>query len=83
MISKPFKYGKAGSRIIVTTRDEKVALTVGAQHIHHLNLMSEEDCWSLFRKQALINRNSEFESIGKDIVKKAFGSKSDSRFVEI
>ncbi|KAL3509363.1 hypothetical protein ACH5RR_028764 [Cinchona calisaya] len=73
-----FKGGSKGSKIIVTTRDERIALIMGQKRsIHHLSLISEQDCWSLFEKHAFgdgDNENrSELEVIGKKIVNKCEG----------
>nr|XP_027107008.1 putative disease resistance RPP13-like protein 1 [Coffea arabica]XP_027107009.1 putative disease resistance RPP13-like protein 1 [Coffea arabica]XP_027107011.1 putative disease resistance RPP13-like protein 1 [Coffea arabica] len=74
----PFKGGLQGSKIIVTTRDLRVARTMGKKEsIHHLDLISTEDCWSLFQTHAFEirndNHNPELEEIGKKIVKKCGG----------
>ncbi|XP_027174727.1 putative disease resistance RPP13-like protein 1 [Coffea eugenioides] len=77
MLKSPFSSGKQGSKIIVTTRDERVALMIRNGPIHFLDLISDEDCWSLFEKHAFRNedsmRNQELEVIGKEIVKKCKG----------
>ncbi|CDP20919.1 unnamed protein product [Coffea canephora] len=73
-----FKGGLQGSKIIVTTRDEKIALMMcKKESIYHLDLMKEGDSWSLFKKHAFENidgnQSSELEQIGKKIVKKCGG----------
>ncbi|CDP13834.1 unnamed protein product [Coffea canephora] len=70
-----FKGGLQGSKIIVTTRDEKIALMIcKKESIYSLDLIAEEDCWSLFEKHAFENKDGdqrlELEDIGKKIVKK-------------
>ncbi|CDP13839.1 unnamed protein product [Coffea canephora] len=70
-----FKGGLQGSKIIVTTRDEKIALMMcKKESIYSLDLIAEEDCWSLFEKHAFENKDGdqrlELEDIGKKIVKK-------------
>ncbi|XP_077225820.1 putative disease resistance protein RGA1 [Tasmannia lanceolata] len=68
-----------GSKIIVTTRNETVALMMGALHVSllHLTGLSDSDCWSLFESQAFVSGRSEehpnLVAIGKDIVKKCGG----------
>lgn len=64
-----------GSCVIVTTRSEQVARSMGANmtQILHLQLLSEEDSWLLFYKIAFANEggqcvNVEIEQIGKEIV---------------
>ncbi|XP_058107068.1 disease resistance protein RGA2-like [Magnolia sinica] len=73
----PFQDGAPGSRIIVTTRREDVALAMGRAHIHKLAVLSDDDCWLVFRRRALEHQNaeehSELEAIGKEIVKKCGG----------
>ncbi|XP_058107246.1 putative disease resistance protein RGA3 [Magnolia sinica] len=74
----PFQAGAPGSRIIVTTRLEDVAGIMGStDHMHKLAVLSDEDCWLLFRSKALEHRSeeecSELEEIGRQIVKKCGG----------
>nr|UBY07473.1 NBS-LRR disease resistance protein [Dasypyrum villosum] len=41
-----------GSRVLITTRDEKVARGMKAElPYHHVNKLDEEDAWSLLKKQ--------------------------------
>ncbi|TVU04014.1 hypothetical protein EJB05_50430, partial [Eragrostis curvula] len=43
-----------GSRVIITTRDNKLVKNMGiAHHQHHVQPMDEEDAWSLLKKQLL------------------------------
>ncbi|KAL6329407.1 hypothetical protein AAG906_017724 [Vitis piasezkii] len=71
MLQTPFTVGLNGSKIIVTTRSDKVASVMRSVHIHHLGQLSFEDCWSLFAKHAFENGDSslrpELEEIGKGI----------------
>ncbi|KAL5737326.1 hypothetical protein ACOSP7_030087 [Xanthoceras sorbifolium] len=56
ILRSPFMVGAHGSRIIVTTRHERVALTMGrSSNCHRLKLLSDSDCWSLFKKHAFDN----------------------------
>ncbi|KAF6137498.1 hypothetical protein GIB67_031777 [Kingdonia uniflora] len=49
--------GARGSRIVVTTRSARVAMIMGSTHIHHhLELLSEDDLWSLFSGVAFAGR---------------------------
>ncbi|KAL6329427.1 hypothetical protein AAG906_020860 [Vitis piasezkii] len=77
MLQTPFTVGLNGSKIIVTTRSDKVASIMRSVRIHHLGQLSFEDCWSLFAKHAFENGDSslhpELEEIGKGIVKKCKG----------
>ncbi|XP_058106801.1 putative disease resistance protein RGA3 [Magnolia sinica] len=73
----PFQAGKPGSRIIVTTRMEYVASTMGSSHIHKLLALSDDECWLLFNCRALEHQSAEehleLEVIGREIVKKCGG----------
>ncbi|XP_008228709.2 PREDICTED: putative disease resistance protein RGA3 isoform X1 [Prunus mume] len=70
--------GALGSRILVTTRKEDVAMMMGAS-VDTVNLkeLSDENCWKLFCHVALgdreISEYRTFEVIGKEIVKKCKG----------
>ncbi|KAM3685940.1 hypothetical protein ACJW31_11G157700 [Castanea mollissima] len=74
---KVFRCGAKETKIIVTTRSEKVASNVLTVAAFHLKQLSDEECWSLFEKHAFINgKASEFpilEDIGKKIVQKCKG----------
>ncbi|XP_058106802.1 putative disease resistance protein RGA3 [Magnolia sinica] len=73
----PFQAGKPGSRIIMTTRMEYVASTMGSSHIHKLLALSDDECWLLFNCRALEHQSAEerleLEVIGREIVKKCGG----------
>ncbi|CAL5384411.1 unnamed protein product [Camellia sinensis] len=73
-LSQPFRYGAHGSRIIVTTRKDRVASVMKTVHIHRLQGLPFEDCWKLFAKYAFekgdFNSHPNLENIGKEIVKK-------------
>ncbi|XP_020225721.1 putative disease resistance protein At3g14460 [Cajanus cajan] len=73
---KPFLYGLRGSKILVTTRSEKVASIVQTCPPYYLNHLSDEHCWSLFADHACFpksNGNSTLEKIGREIVTKCKG----------
>ncbi|WKA00191.1 hypothetical protein VitviT2T_018575 [Vitis vinifera] len=76
-LQTPFTVGLPGSKIIVTTRSDKVASVMRSVRIHHLGQLSFDDCWSLFAKHAFENGDSslhpELQEIGKEIVKKCEG----------
>ncbi|XXG85003.1 hypothetical protein AAC387_Pa11g0183 [Persea americana] len=73
----PLKCGKHGSKILVTTRSEKVARAVGANYIHNVIGLSDDDCWLLFSSRAFAGRERdeymESEDIGRQIVEKCKG----------
>ncbi|KAJ8631204.1 hypothetical protein MRB53_024527 [Persea americana] len=69
-----------GCCVIVTTRNEDVAKSMGAidSHINRPRLLSDDDSWSLFTKIAFARDggrcpNSNLESIGKEIVARCGG----------
>ncbi|KAG4974572.1 hypothetical protein JHK87_031393 [Glycine soja] len=63
-----FKAGERGSKIIITTRDENVALAMQTfLPIHYLRSLPTEDCCNQSRKQ------SKLEVIGKEIAKRCAG----------
>uniref|UniRef100_A0A2N9HPM3 Rx N-terminal domain-containing protein n=1 Tax=Fagus sylvatica TaxID=28930 RepID=A0A2N9HPM3_FAGSY len=69
--------GAKGSKVIVTTRIEKIALKMATLPIYHIGGLSEDDSWSLFKGRAFgkerAEKKLELESIGKEIVKKCGG----------
>ncbi|KAF3441327.1 hypothetical protein FNV43_RR15241 [Rhamnella rubrinervis] len=76
----PFESAANGSKIIVTTRLQKIAevlVTVDSTELH-LRLLSEADCWLLFSKHAFNNVEPSsyphLEVIGRKIVKKCEGN---------
>ncbi|KAJ9190583.1 hypothetical protein P3X46_001769 [Hevea brasiliensis] len=73
----PFRAGELGSKIIVTTRSKRVASIMGTLPTHHLEVLSADDCWLLFKQRAFIDGNEaahpNLVSIGKEIVKKCRG----------
>ncbi|TQD75161.1 hypothetical protein C1H46_039301 [Malus baccata] len=64
-----------GSKIIVTTRKEKVALT--SERLlprHELGKLSRDQCWSIMKNRACSsNSNPEFDTIGREIAEKCRG----------
>ncbi|KAG2669020.1 hypothetical protein I3760_14G015400 [Carya illinoinensis] len=76
-LSQLLRYGTPGSKILVTTRNESVALAMKATATHHLKLLPNDDCWSLFEKHAFrdgsSNADPEIKDIGRQIVEKCKG----------
>ncbi|KAL4285884.1 hypothetical protein AHAS_Ahas19G0030800 [Arachis hypogaea] len=69
--------GSKGSSILVSTRDNHVATIMGTCQAHHLDRLSDDDCWSLFKLRAFgadKEERAELVAIGKEIVKKCGGS---------
>ncbi|XP_059440893.1 putative disease resistance RPP13-like protein 1 [Corylus avellana] len=77
VLSGPFESGAQGSTVIVTTRNDSVASMMRTVPTHYLNMLSEEDSWSLFAKHSFpdgkFDARSELEVIGRQIVKKCEG----------
>ncbi|KAK9169945.1 hypothetical protein Syun_002085 [Stephania yunnanensis] len=69
-------YGAAGSKVVVTTREENVASTIGSSYTHDLQLLSDDQCLRLFESKAFVEgetKNSNLVKIGEAIVKKCRG----------
>ncbi|KAL2971788.1 hypothetical protein AAZX31_15G216700 [Glycine max] len=68
--------GAQGSRILVTTRSQKVASTMRSEQ-HHLQQLQEDYCWKLFAKHAFHDDNPQpnpgYNEIGMKIVEKCGG----------
>ncbi|XP_049368082.1 putative disease resistance RPP13-like protein 1 [Solanum verrucosum] len=71
-----FVQGDVGSKIIVTTRKESVALMMGSGAIN-VGTLSSEVSWALFKQHSLENRDPEehpeLEEVGKQISHKCKG----------
>ncbi|XP_058721465.1 putative disease resistance RPP13-like protein 1 [Vicia villosa] len=75
----PLISGKTGSRVIITTRQEKVAINAHTFPIHKLDPLSDEESWSLLSKHAF--GGTEFcetkcrnlEAIGRKIARRCGG----------
>ncbi|KAK4395148.1 putative disease resistance protein RGA3 [Sesamum angolense] len=78
---EPFRnslnYGATGSKILVTTRSERVARMMGTTEIHRLGQLSDIDCWLLMKRVAFHGRSEadyeELQEIGKKIADKCKG----------
>ncbi|KAK6156737.1 hypothetical protein DH2020_010985 [Rehmannia glutinosa] len=75
-----FSCGLEGSKIMVTTRSQKITMLIGGSPNleYHLKGLSENDCWSLFKNRAFLNRleeenHPELVQIGMEIVGKCEG----------
>ncbi|KAM3383352.1 hypothetical protein P3S68_008927 [Capsicum galapagoense] len=61
----------AGSRILLTTRNDEVACYAGVENLSlRMSFMDQDESWSLFKSAAL---PSEFETTGKQIAEKCHG----------
>uniref|UniRef100_A0A7N0REW8 Uncharacterized protein n=1 Tax=Kalanchoe fedtschenkoi TaxID=63787 RepID=A0A7N0REW8_KALFE len=79
VLKTSFIVGAVGSRIIITTRSEKVAHIVCTYSdlCHELDKLGEDESWSLFETIVFSNGNSsaypKLKDIGKEIVSKCKG----------
>ncbi|KAH7511033.1 hypothetical protein ACOSP7_025814 [Xanthoceras sorbifolium] len=73
----PFMAGAMGSRIIVTTRLQEVALTMRPHGCYKLNFLPYHDIWLVFAKHAFesidIDSHPNLESIRQKVVQKCRG----------
>nr|XP_019707753.1 putative disease resistance protein RGA3 [Elaeis guineensis] len=77
LLCNTLKNCAAGSRILVTTRNEQIAMQMSAVKIHHVNKLSLGDSWILLcKKVALTGEEGEIQHLkdtGMEIVKKCDG----------
>nr|XP_019705695.1 putative disease resistance protein RGA3 [Elaeis guineensis] len=77
LLCNTLKSCAAGSRILVTTRNEQIAKQMMAVNTHHVNKLSLEDSWLLLcKKMVLTGEEGEIQhlkDIGMEIVKKCDG----------
>ncbi|XP_068639630.1 putative disease resistance protein RGA3 [Aristolochia californica] len=73
----PFICGNQGSKLIVTTRSERVAFVMGKSALFRLEGLLDEDCLKMFLRKAFMTGDEEnhqnLVDIGKSIVKKCGG----------
>ncbi|XP_020231426.1 putative disease resistance RPP13-like protein 1 [Cajanus cajan] len=73
----PFTSGKKGSKIIVTTRQHRVAQITHTFPICELNRLTDENCWCILAKHAFGNEGfikyPMLEEIGRKIARKCDG----------
>ncbi|XP_044497219.1 putative disease resistance protein RGA3 [Mangifera indica] len=71
------KNGSHGSKVLITTRKKTVASTMESVNPIIVNELSEEECWSVFRRLAFFDRPpnecEKLEKIGREIVAKCKG----------
>ncbi|PIM97612.1 Apoptotic ATPase [Handroanthus impetiginosus] len=71
--------GVDGSRVLVTTRCQKVAMLLGSSNsAYHLKGLGEEDLWALFKNRAFLNKeeeenNKSLLAVGRAIIRKCQG----------
>ncbi|KAJ1691543.1 hypothetical protein LUZ63_015698 [Rhynchospora breviuscula] len=69
------KGGRKGSKVIITTRSQKVAKHIGGGSFHRLELLSEDDCWYLVKERVFGDgeAHSNLEEIKEEVAKKCSG----------
>ncbi|XP_019178850.1 PREDICTED: putative disease resistance protein RGA3 isoform X2 [Ipomoea nil] len=76
-LKNSLKDGLPGSRILVTSRSERVARMMGSAYLHHLDLISDEEAWLLLSRKAFSGRREEdcekLKDIGQKIAQKCKG----------
>ncbi|CAB4303505.1 unnamed protein product [Prunus armeniaca] len=77
VLKQPLLLGGVGSRILVTTRKERVAQAMRTTVMITLGALSEEYCWSIFSQRAFLGmekgKYKQLEEIGMKIVNKCHG----------
>ncbi|PRQ55072.1 putative P-loop containing nucleoside triphosphate hydrolase, leucine-rich repeat domain, L [Rosa chinensis] len=69
-----FRVGAPGSKILVTTREEKVAKLIGATEVYNLKVLSGEECLNVFMQHINNHRPPNFDAVfAKKIVEKCNG----------
>uniref|UniRef100_A0A2P2LYQ8 Disease resistance RPP13-like protein 1 n=1 Tax=Rhizophora mucronata TaxID=61149 RepID=A0A2P2LYQ8_RHIMU len=81
ILQRPLKFLARGSKVIVTTRNESVALVMRPRPIYHLKELTDDNCWFLFAKHAFDDGNyssyPDLEIYGRDIARKCKTSASN------
>ncbi|GKU91099.1 hypothetical protein SLEP1_g5016 [Rubroshorea leprosula] len=77
-LQKPFLAGAAGSKIIITTRNERVVEIMGGMdRVYRLEVLKDEECLSVFAQHALGEDNFDahpnLKETGEKIVKRCKG----------
>ncbi|XP_058723731.1 putative disease resistance RPP13-like protein 1 [Vicia villosa] len=70
-----FNVGKTGSRIVITTRDERVALSMQTfVFVHYLRPLESKDCWSIVTTLAFgADYQQQMDEFDRKIAKKCDG----------
>ncbi|KAI9099574.1 hypothetical protein K1719_024579 [Acacia pycnantha] len=73
----PLKHGAPQSKILITTRNQKVAQVMCCTFTYSLKPLEDGDCWNLFVKHALNNQHHNADpnliQISREIVKRCGG----------
>ncbi|BAT88675.1 hypothetical protein LR48_Vigan10g072900 [Vigna angularis] len=73
----PFRSGRKGSKIIITTRQQRVAQVTHTFPTYELKPLSDENCWRILARHAFGSENFHnypiLEEVGKKIARKCNG----------
>ncbi|XP_020085325.1 putative disease resistance protein RGA3 [Ananas comosus] len=74
LLRNPLQNGAASGCVLVTTRDQNVAMRMGAKHIHWVEKMTVDSGWELLCKRTYLEEEGEdvqcLRSVGVQIVNK-------------
>ncbi|GKV12650.1 hypothetical protein SLEP1_g23773 [Rubroshorea leprosula] len=77
VLRTPFVAGAPGSKVLVTTRNERVASIMTTYPVYHLPVLSDDGCVLLFVTHALgasnFDEHPKLKGIGEEIVRKCKG----------
>nr|CAD1843646.1 unnamed protein product [Ananas comosus var. bracteatus] len=74
LLRNPLQNGAASGCILVTTRDQNVAMRMGAKHIHQVEKMTVDSGWELLCKKTYLEEDAQsLRSVGVQIVNKCGG----------
>ncbi|KAJ4844141.1 hypothetical protein Tsubulata_020591, partial [Turnera subulata] len=73
----PFSSAVRGSKVLITTRSQRVASAMSSVPSHQLEVLNEDDCWKVFAQHAfdggVADAYGELEDIGKKIATRCKG----------
>jgi hypothetical protein len=73
----PFEFGAPGSKIVITTRNDRVSSTMGTTQAYMLKELSNDACLTVFTQNALgttdFSAHPELEEVGRKILERCKG----------
>ncbi|KAL6130025.1 hypothetical protein ACLB2K_068407 [Fragaria x ananassa] len=63
ILQSHFHVGAPGSKILITTREEKVARLIGATEVYNLKVLSDEECLQVFMQHINNHRPPDFDAV--------------------
>ncbi|XP_020084263.1 putative disease resistance RPP13-like protein 1 [Ananas comosus] len=74
LLRNPLRNGAASGCVLATTRDQNVAMRMGAKHIHQVEKMTVDSGWELLCKKTYLEEDAQsLRSVGVQIVNKCGG----------